>query len=411
EHVRLGIPIETPLCVQQWQGLIAVNYAARAAGIKRHSTADDARKRCPEVQLVHVATYADGDTAPQYHTDGITYQTHKVSLDPYRKASMKIMSIFERTCPKYQRASIDEAFLDVTDEVNARIARRTRTLVESANGEDEEPHVSWDGAGVLAGEQVDQSTGWRDLQLRVAADISQEIRNTVFEELQYTCSAGIAHNKTLAKLCSGMNKPNKQTVLRQSQVLPYLETLPMSKIRNLGGKLGTEVEAELGVVNAGDVWKFSVEALKTKFGESTGVWLHNIVRGIDHDPVTETSIPKSMMAAKSLRPPIHKAEQLSHWLNILSNELYTRLIDDHALHARWPRTITFHTKSPRDPNSHSKRTDLPPLHDFTPTTIRDKCLAVFTESNARWPVERIAVGVGGFEKVDAGLRSIQTFFK
>ncbi|KAJ3163144.1 DNA-directed DNA polymerase eta rad30 [Geranomyces michiganensis] len=416
EHVRLGIPTDVPLCVQQWQGLIAVNYAARAAGIKRHCNVTEARKLCPEVRFVHVATFADGDTTPQYHTEGISYRTHKVSLDPYRKASMKIMGIFERTCPKYQRASIDEAYLDLTDEVNARIKAR---LAAATEDDDAEPDVNWEGAGILVGDQITHSTGWRDLQLRVAADISQEIRATVFKELQYTCSAGIAHNKTLAKLCSGLNKPNKQTILRQAAVLPFVEKLPLSEIRNLGGKRGTEVEEALGVTVAGELWKYSVENLQSKFGASTGTWLYDICRGICHEPVTETAIAKSMMAAKSLRPHIKTTSEMSHWLDILSNELYNRLIDDNALNNRWPKVITFHVKNPRDASSHSKRTDLPPFHDFVATSIRDRCLALWN-SSARvggdsaaslWPVERIAVGVSGFEKLDSGVVSVKNFFK
>jgi len=113
EHVRLNIPLDIPLCVQQWQGLIAVNYAARDKGIKRHSTVQEALEKCPELKLVHVATYAHGESMPKYHTQGITYQTHKVSLDFYRKASARIMTILSKYANIFQKASVDEAYLDV----------------------------------------------------------------------------------------------------------------------------------------------------------------------------------------------------------------------------------------------------------------------------------------------------------
>lgn len=159
--------------------------------------------------------------------------------------------------------------------------------------------------------------------------------------------------------------------------------------------------------------KFSIDSLKSKFGEATGIWLHDICRGICHEPVTETSIPKSMMAAKSLRPAIKSLAQLSHWLEILSSELYNRLIDDNAMYNRWPKTITFHMKSSRDASSHSRRTDLPPLQDFVASSIRDRCLALWTEGadSNRWPVERIAVGVGGFVYEEKGMVSVTSFFK
>jgi hypothetical protein len=60
ESIRLGIPSTTPMAVQQWQGLIAVNYPARAAGVQRHCRVDEALKLCPDLVLVHVATYKLG---------------------------------------------------------------------------------------------------------------------------------------------------------------------------------------------------------------------------------------------------------------------------------------------------------------------------------------------------------------
>ncbi|KAI8826944.1 uncharacterized protein EV422DRAFT_502663 [Fimicolochytrium jonesii] len=431
EHVRLGIPIDTPLGVQQWNGLIAVNYAARAKGIKRHTTPQEAREKAPDIVFVHVATFANGDTTYQYHTENITYQTHKVSLDPYRNASQKIMSIFERFCPTYQRASIDEAYLDITDLVNIRIKAQMHNWsdAEGVNGDVEEgdgPVVSWLGAGVLVGEQVAESRGW--LWLRIAADVSQEIRKTVYDELQYTCSTGIAHNKTLAKICSGLNKPNKQTILRQAEVLKFMESCPMSKIRNLGGKLGDEIGQELHAEKAGDIWyyrladrKYSLEVLREKFGPQTGTWVYNISRGICHEEVTETSIPKSMLSCKSLRPGATNGAALEHWIGILSNELYTRLQNDHAQYARWPRSLVLHINhgGRTGGTERSKRGDFPAYHlVVNPDIIKEKCLSLLRMSPGssgaglvvQWPCDRIAIGVSGFVEEEKNSRRLDQFF-
>lgn len=106
--------------VQQWQGLIAVNYAARAQGISRHDNVIEALKKCPDLKLVHVATLAQGESVPMYHPK-VSYQTHKVSLDFYRKASQDIMKVIKRFCPVFQRASIDEAYADITSTVDDMI--------------------------------------------------------------------------------------------------------------------------------------------------------------------------------------------------------------------------------------------------------------------------------------------------
>ncbi len=60
EHVRLGIARDVPLAVQQWENVIAVNYAARAAGVTRHERVDSIKKKCPGIRLVHVATLDRG---------------------------------------------------------------------------------------------------------------------------------------------------------------------------------------------------------------------------------------------------------------------------------------------------------------------------------------------------------------
>ena len=85
EQVRLNLDPTIPLCVQQWQLLIAVNYPARAQGIRRHYSVQQALDSCPNLKLVHVATFAENDVEAKYHTK-VTPKTHKVSLDVYRYA-------------------------------------------------------------------------------------------------------------------------------------------------------------------------------------------------------------------------------------------------------------------------------------------------------------------------------------
>ena len=79
EQMRLGIDPSRPLVVRQWDALIAVNYPARAFGITRMSSWRDALKKCPELTVVHVATYKEGDNAPGYWDNPDT-ATHKVCL-------------------------------------------------------------------------------------------------------------------------------------------------------------------------------------------------------------------------------------------------------------------------------------------------------------------------------------------
>ena len=80
EMVRLGADPESPLVVLQWDSLIAVNYPARKYGISRMDKKKDALKRCPHLQLVHVATFKEGEKEPGYWDD-VDTNTHKVWID------------------------------------------------------------------------------------------------------------------------------------------------------------------------------------------------------------------------------------------------------------------------------------------------------------------------------------------
>ena len=77
EQVRLGIDPSRPLVVQQWDSLIAVNYPARKFGITRMEKIKEAKKKCPELVVVHVATYKEGEKEPGYWENPDTL-THKV---------------------------------------------------------------------------------------------------------------------------------------------------------------------------------------------------------------------------------------------------------------------------------------------------------------------------------------------
>ncbi|KAJ1032008.1 hypothetical protein NDA13_002384 [Ustilago tritici] len=126
EASRLGLDAAVvPIAVQQWQGLIAVNYPARDAGVSRFESIPEALKKCPDLHLVHVATYSHGSNKANYHPDPKP-ETHKVSLDPYRRESNKILAIFKKTCPHgaVEKASIDESYFDLTIEVRKLMIER-----------------------------------------------------------------------------------------------------------------------------------------------------------------------------------------------------------------------------------------------------------------------------------------------
>jgi DNA polymerase eta len=206
--VRLGIPNDVPAAVRQWNGLIAVNYAARKAGVKKMTNVTEARKLCPDIRLLHVATLTANDTEPQYHPNP-QRDTHKVSLDAYRNASRAIFKIFHNYCDKIQKIGTDEGFMDVTKAVNQRLMDRyINKIPELLDKIDEEVcgvFVDWDKLGFTIESKAEEErrlhrddngeshwdpTTWSDLQLALGAEMAAEIRNEIYDKLKYTCSAG-----------------------------------------------------------------------------------------------------------------------------------------------------------------------------------------------------------------------------
>ncbi|GBG80201.1 hypothetical protein CBR_g30567 [Chara braunii] len=276
-----------PTAVKQynpWLGgaLIAVSYEARRYGVTRHMRGDEAKQKCPELQLIQVPT-AHG----------------KADLTDYRNAGAEVVAILSRAGP-CERASIDEAYIDLTDTVRARLssnlddfpleAQKTHIVGQPEGGE-ENAAALW----LCNAEEIG------DRMLACAAVIIAELRQVILTETQFTCSAGIAHNKMLAKLASGMHKPAQQTLVPSSGVLPLLKSLPLKDVKQLGGKLGRSIEADLGVQTAGDLWCFSEQRLQEMYGANTGSWLWQAVRGLYDEPVQERVLPKSLSCGKTFR--------------------------------------------------------------------------------------------------------------
>ena len=168
-----------------------------------------------------------------------------------------------------EKASIDEVYLDVTEEATKRLAAveddvaAFNALIAMAResslaGEDavemkmsknvlRKGHsgTKKDDEGVADGPNIrdwfDQPHYmWNhdDKLLLCGAIICDELRLAVLKELKYSCSGGVAHNKMLSKIASAMHKPNKQTLVPSCTVQNMMACLPINRVAGFGGKLG-----------------------------------------------------------------------------------------------------------------------------------------------------------------------------
>ncbi|KAJ0262689.1 DNA polymerase eta [Hirschfeldia incana] len=333
----------------EWQGgaLIAVSYEARGCGVKRSMRGEEAKAACPEIQLVQVPV-ARG----------------KADLNTYRSAGSEVVSILAQS-GKCERASIDEVYLDLTDAAESMLADTPPENLESIDEEALKSHIL--GLSREDGDDFKESVrDWicrkdadrRDRLLGCGIIIVAELRKQVLKETEFSCSAGIAHNKMLAKLASGMNKPAQQTVVPYAAVQELLSSLPIKKMKQLGGKLGTSLQTDLGIDTVGDLLQFSETKLQEHYGINTGTWLWNIARGISGEEVQGRLLPKSHGSGKTFPGPraLRSLSDVQHWLNQLSEELYERLSSDLEQNKRIASTLTLHASAFRskDSDSHKK---------------------------------------------------------
>uniref|UniRef100_A0A803MZN9 DNA polymerase eta n=1 Tax=Chenopodium quinoa TaxID=63459 RepID=A0A803MZN9_CHEQI len=358
----------------EWKGggLIAVSYEARKYGVKRSMRGDEAKSVCPQIQLVQVPI-ARG----------------KADLSIYRDAGSEVVSILAKT-GRCERASIDEVYLDLTDAAETMLAETPPESLDDLDDEALKSHVlglddvskpglvdhvsvptsnfqildpKLVGYPVRIGCCKDGTDAkecvriWlqrsdadhNDKLLSCGALIVAELRNNVLKETEFTCSAGIAHNKMLAKLASGLNKPAQQTIVPSASVKEFLGPWPIKKMKQLGGKLGDSLQSDLGINTVGDLLQFSEQKLQERCGFNTG--------GVSGEEVKGRILPQSHGSGKTFPGPraLRSIDTVSHWLKKLCEELSERILADLDQNKRIAHTLTLHVRANKSSDTDSQK--------------------------------------------------------
>src|SRR6202140_5023799 len=179
----------------------------------------------------------------------------------YRAVSRLTRDIFKRHTDLVEPLSLDEAYLDVTE----------------------------------------NKTG-----LRTATKVASTIRQQIREELNLTASAGVAPNKFLAKIASDWRKPNGLFVIQPAEVEGFLTPLPVGRIPGVG-KVTEEKLAALGLRVVGELRSRSLEELETRFGRYEQR-LYELARGIDENPVVPNRPTQSISAEDTFEQDMLLAE-------------------------------------------------------------------------------------------------------
>ena len=199
----------------------------------------------------------------------------------YGQTSERVMELLKSYATKFEQTSIDEAFLEVTD--NCPSFEEARHLAEKMKKD-----------------------------LRKAEGL--------------TMSIGVAPNKSIAKIASDYQKPDGLTVVFPDQVDGFLSALPVEKISGVGKKT-TEFLNAKGITTIGELRKISAKNLTDWFGRG-GVWLWAIANGIEETPVEERPLRKSISVEQTFEKDLRDKSLVIQALDALTVEVHERLLEE-----------------------------------------------------------------------------------
>lgn len=232
----------------------AASYEARKFGVKSAMPSITASRLCPDLVFVR----------PRF--------------DAYKEASRQIRRVFEHYTSAIEPLSLDEAYLDVTDD---------RLGIGSAT--------------------------------RIAQLIRQEIR----AKTQLTASAGVSYNKFLAKLASDQNKPDGLCVIRPGEGAAFVAGLPIRRFHGVGPRAEAKMQA-LGIATGADLAGKDIAFLRQHFG-SMGDYLFRAARGIDLRPVRAHRIRKSVGGERTFAEDIGSGAALRETLENIIDIVWDRV--------------------------------------------------------------------------------------
>ncbi|OHF01628.1 sister chromatid cohesion protein Eso1 [Colletotrichum orchidophilum] len=435
ESVRLGLPPSKPLAVRQWNAIIALNYAAKERGLKRTISAEEACRLCPDIVLQHVPTWREGDDSWRYRTDVLDHlKTDKASLDPYRHMSRRTIQLVRKIlpvkpAPTIERAGVDEFYLDLSAQVHQMLTERFPVLESLSNNPEQslplplvDTSLNWKSDKVMSPPHTrdpEFTLDWDDIVLSIGAGIVRNIRKEIQAEMQLTTSAGISHNKMLAKVASRMNKPAGQTIIRRKSIPVIMPTLKATSLSGLGGQLGQRIAKTFGSDGIRDLLQVSLSEMRSELGSDDGQWVFRAIRGEETGPVRPRSEVQSLLAAKTFVPRAENLQQASKWLQIFAADLESRLhdLDLDSEVPRRPKTIAVHHHiRGRFGPTRSKQAPIPPQLEINRNTIFNmlhELLKDLTSHGESWPCLGISVSMSnldsGMPTTDAGQR-ITSFF-
>jgi DNA polymerase-4 len=307
------------------RGVVAAcSYEARKFGIRSAMPMARAVRACPELMVV------------------------RPNFTKYREASQQVMAILRSVTPLVEPLSLDEAYLDVTE---------------------------------------------NSLNEPLAMEVAKYLKRRILEATSLTASAGVAPNKFLAKIASGWKKPDGLTVIAPERMESFLQKLPVEALWGVGPVTAKKLRA-IGIERLVDVREAEEEKLRRSVG-SLADWLRRLSRGDDPRRVTpdrpwksisaEDTYPEDLVEVKEMRAEIDRlARRVA--ASVAKKGLFARTVTIKVRYANFTTVTRSHTEEPATQDAGS---------------FVERALALLERTEAgRRPVRLLGVGAHGLSNGD-----------
>ena len=298
----------------------AASYEARAFGVRSAMPMANAVRRCPELVIV------------------------RPDFTKYQAVSRQVFALFRAVTPAVEPLSLDEAYLDVTENAWA------------------EP---------------------------LATTVAKRLKEQIREETGLTASAGVAPNKFLAKIASGWRKPDGLTVVAPERVEAFLQQLPVNALLGVGPVTARKLRAH-GIVALVDVRRFDVERLTSIVG-SRADWLLRLSHGIDDRPVQSTRKARSSSSERTYAEDLTDLEAIRKEIEGMARRTAAGL----ERRKMTARTVTIKVRYDDFTTITRSDTRTPPTADADEIARRAVALLERTDAGSR-PVRLLGAGVHNF---------------
>ena len=307
------------------RGVVAASsYEARKFGVRSAMPMAHAVRLCPHLIIIR----------PEFKK--------------YRAVSSQVFAIFREVTPLVEPLSLDEAYLDVTENAWGETLGRT---------------------------------------------VAERLKARIREETGLTASAGVAPNKFLAKIASGWRKPDGLTVIAPARVERFLRELPIDALWGVGPVTATRLRAH-GIDKLVDVRAVAVDDLRAVVG-SLAPWLHQLAHGVDDRPVEPNREAKSASSENTFNRDLTDIDEIRSAVDEMARDVAAWLLRK----MRRARTVTIKVRYQDFTTITRSVTVMPPTDEPAIVAARAVALLDRTEAGTR-PVRLLGVGVHNLSGLD-----------